>query len=264
MPNPYLQDSANAITQQANNNLFNYQLPQINSGAIAAGGFGGSRHGVVQGLAIGQTNQGISNALANQSYQAWDSDQNRATQQAMQQNAINAQQRLAEMQNQTTRDLGFSGLANQRYGMDQNFGLGVGGLANQRYGMDLNYGVQLGQLGLGARAADTSQYNAETQRGLGWGQLQQQGDMNAFNQQQAGFNSQLAALNALQGWNTNGVNLANQQQQIPLQNLGLLSNIGASIGGQGSSVTQPGASTVGSALGGALTAAQLWKLLSGG
>ena len=46
--------------------------------------------------------------------------------------------------------------------------------------------------------------------------------------------------------------------------LGGLANIGSSIGGQGGSYSQPGASTVGSAMGGALTLAQLYKILNGG
>lgn len=209
--NPYLPQQAQAVTQQANNNLFNYQLPQINSGAIAAGGFGGSRQGIAQGLAIGQTNQGLSSALANMSASAWDADQSRSL---------------------------------------------------QREGMNNQYNLGLGQLGLGARSADTSQFNAETSRGLGYGQLQQQGEQNNFNNQLAGYGAQLQGLNALQNWNNMGLGMANQQQQTPIQNLGLLSNIGASIGGQGSSSTTPGYSSLQGALGGALTAAQLWQLLA--
>lgn len=235
--NPYLQSQADSITNQANQNLMNYQLPSINSGAIAAGGFGGSRQGVAQGLAIGQTNQGISNALAGLYGNAYESDQNRATQQAMQQAQLASNQQIAGMQNQTQRDLGFG-----------NLDLGKTQASN-------SYNLGLGQLGLG-------QYNAETSRGLGYGQLQQQGDQNAFNNQLAGYGAQLQGLNALQNWNSMGLGIANQQQQTPLQNLGLLSGIGTSIGGQGGSMSQPGASTVGSALGGALTLAQLYQLLS--
>lgn len=291
--NPYLPQQAQAITQQATQNLQNNILPGINSGAIAAGGFGGSRQGVAQGLAIGQTNQGITNSLAGLYGNAWESDQNRASQQSMQQAQIAAQQKMAEMQNQTQRDLGFGNLglgytqANNQYGLGLgNLGLGYTQAQNQyTLGQQQNqntaqanqnqYSLGLGNLGLGQmqaqnqyalgnRAADTAQYGAETSRGLGYGQLSQQGDQNAFNNQLAGYNAQLSGLNALQNWNNLGLGWANQQQQTPLQNLGQLSNIGASIGGQGGTVSQPGASVIGSGLGGALTAAQLWKLLSGG
>lgn len=257
MQNPYLPAQAQAITQQATQNLQTNILPGINSGAMMAGGFGGSRQGIAQGLAIGQTNQGITNSLAGLYGNAYAQDQQLQAQRDMQQAQLASNQSIAGMQNQTQRDLGFGGLTNQRYGMDQNFGLGMAGLANQRYGMDQSYDISRGNLGLGL-------YNAETNRGLGYTQLQQQGDQNAFNNQLAGYNAQLSGLNALQNWNNLGLGWANQQQQTPLQNLSQLSNIGASIGGQGGTTSQPGASTVGSALGGALTAAQLWQLLMGG
>lgn len=224
--NPYIQDQANAITQQYNNNLQNNILPSINSGAMMAGGFGGSRQGVAQGLAIGQSQQGLGNSLANLYGNAYEGDQNRNLQSSLQAAQLASNQQIASMND-----------------------------ATQRLGLQNSYNLGLGNLGLG-------QYNAETNRGLGYGQLQMQGDQNAFSNQLAGANFNLNALNALQGWNTNGVNLANQQQQTPLQNLGMLSNIGTTIGGQGASQTTPGASTVGSALGGALTLGQLYQLLN--
>src|SRR5574343_1806986 len=46
MGNPYLGAQANAITQQATQNLQNNIMPGINSGAVAAGGYGGSRQGI--------------------------------------------------------------------------------------------------------------------------------------------------------------------------------------------------------------------------
>lgn len=221
--NPYLPDAANAVTSQVNNNLMNYQLPGINSGAMAAGGFGGSRQGVAQGLAIGQTNQGLSNSLASMSLNAWDSDQNRATQQAMQQAQLTQQQKQFEMGNQT-----------QRYGMDQNYNLGMGGLGLQDKVSDQNFYNQ-------NRSMDLSQY------GLG-ANLAGQGNLGLSNQGQ-------------QLWQ-NG----QQQQQAPWTQLGQFGSLAGQFSGlnQSQSQSTPGASTVGSALGGALTAAQLWKLLRGG
>jgi hypothetical protein len=271
--NPYLSSQADAITNQANNNLMNYQLPSINSGAIAAGGFGGSRHGVAQGLAIGQTNQGITNSLAGLYGNAYGQDQQLQTQRDMQSQSLAAQERMAGQSNQTQRDLGFGNLglgytqANNQYSLgqgnlalgnkqaDQSYGLGLGNLGLGQQQASNNYNLGLGQLGLG-------QYGAETTRGLGYGQLAQQGDQNAFNNQLSGYNAQLNGLNAMQNWNQQGVGMANQQQQLPLQNLGMLSGIGTSIGGQGGTNSQPGPSTFGSAAGGALTLAQLYQLLN--
>jgi hypothetical protein len=57
-----------------------------------------------------------------------------------------------------------------------------------------------------------------------------------------------------------------QQQQAPLNALQAYAQLLGPFTGlnQSNSQTTPGASTVGSALGGALTAAQIWQLLSGG
>jgi hypothetical protein len=63
--NPYLGAQAGAIANTATRNLQNNILPGIDSGAMAAGGYGGSRQGIAQANAIGQTNQDISNATAN-------------------------------------------------------------------------------------------------------------------------------------------------------------------------------------------------------
>ncbi|MDQ5882453.1 MAG: hypothetical protein QG616_2285, partial [Pseudomonadota bacterium] len=69
--NPYLAQMGQGIAQQANQSLMYGALPQVNSGAVAAGGYGGSRQGIAQGLAIGMSNQGVSNALGNLYGQAY-------------------------------------------------------------------------------------------------------------------------------------------------------------------------------------------------
>lgn len=74
--NPYLQGQADAITRTATNNLNRNILPGIGSGAVAAGGYGGSRQGIAEGNAIGQTNQGITDSLANLYGNAYGQNQN--------------------------------------------------------------------------------------------------------------------------------------------------------------------------------------------
>jgi hypothetical protein len=201
MQNPYLPAASQAITNQVNQNLQQNQLPGINSGAIAAGGFGGSRQGIAQGLAIGQTNQGLSNSLANLNFNAWNQDQ---------QNALQSRQ----IDNSYNLGLGNLGLGQMQ--SQQNF------YTNQR-------GQDLQQAGLGANLIQSGN------SGL------QQGGQGLYN---LGLTQQQAPLNALQSYGQmlspfTGLNNSNTQ-------------------------TTPGASTVGSALGGALTAAQIWQLLSGG
>jgi hypothetical protein len=64
---------------------------------------------------------------------------------------------LGKMQN----ELGYSGLANDRYGTDVQQRLGEMGMQNQRYGMDLNQQLGMGQLDLGRN-------QAEHQQGMDW------------------------------------------------------------------------------------------------
>jgi hypothetical protein len=201
MQNPYLPAASQAITNQVNQNLQQNQLPGINSGAIAAGGFGGSRQGIAQGLAIGQTNQGLSNSLANLNFNAWNQDQ---------QNALQSRQ----IDNSYNLGLGNLGLGQMQ--SQQNF------YTNQR-------GQDLQQAGLGANLIQGGN------SGL------QQGGQGLYN---LGLTQQQAPLNALQAY---------AQMLSPFTGLN-----------NSNTQTTPGASTVGSALGGALTAAQIWQLLSGG
>lgn len=210
--NPYLPQQSQAITNQVNQNLQQQQLPGINSGAIAAGGFGGSRQGIAQGLAIGQTNQALGNSLANLNFNAWNQDQ---------QNALQRQQ------------------------IDNSYALGNKSLDN-------SYNLGLGNLGLGQMQAQQGFYTQ--QRGL---------DL-----QQAGLGANLVG-QGNQGLQQGGQGLYNlglTQQQAPLNALQSYAQLLSPFTGLNSSNTQttPGASTLGSALGGALTAAQLWALLGGG
>lgn len=132
--NPYLDSVAGAIGNQFTNVLQDQWLPQIRDQSVAAGGLGGSRAGVAQGLAIDRAGQGLSSALSNLYGGAYE--------------------------NQAGRDL-------QRYGIDTNadlqqqsinnsFQLGQRGLdlgfQNSDYNMfNTNRQLDLSQLGLGAQ-----------------------------------------------------------------------------------------------------------------
>lgn len=246
MPNPYLQGQADAITRTATQNLQNTILPGVNGGAMAAGGYGGARHGIMQGLAIGQTNQGLTDSLANLYGGAYEQDQNRSTQQAMQSAQLASAERTAQMQNQTQRDLGFGGLNNQwglgllNYGLgdkqaDQQFALGQGnlGLGFTQAGNQYDLGRRadalgqqqaaqnfaLGQGGLQNQRYGMDQtyglgmYNAATQRDLG----QQAQNTNAFQAQTSrdlGFtNADINRMQANQGYDIGLRNNALGQQQ---------------------------------------------------
>lgn len=219
--NPYLQAQAGQISQGLTDNLQQRVLPGINSNAIMAGGFGGSRQGIAQGLAIGQNQRAIGDAQTNLYSNAYNTDRN-----------LQSQQQMAQMQNQTQRDLGFGGLNNQRYGMDQNFNLG------------------LGQLGLGAQTANQNFYT--NQRGqdlsaMGLG-------ANLVNSGNTGLTNQGSQL-----WQT-----GQNEMNAPYNPLNQFGSLLGQFSGLNKTTTDstPGASTIGSAMGGAISLAQLWEFLN--
>jgi hypothetical protein len=62
--NPYLQQMGDALVQQNTQNFNRNVMPRIASQAMAAGGYGGSRQGVVEANAMNDLNMGNANALA--------------------------------------------------------------------------------------------------------------------------------------------------------------------------------------------------------
>jgi hypothetical protein len=71
--NPYLDQMAQGITSQMNDNWNRNLEPSIRSGAMAAGGFGGSRQGVVEANGLNDMNRSLGQNLSNlygQDYQA--------------------------------------------------------------------------------------------------------------------------------------------------------------------------------------------------
>lgn len=62
--NPYLQQMGDALTSTMTNNWRRNVQPQIASSAMATGGYGGSRQGVIEANSANDLNQGIGSALA--------------------------------------------------------------------------------------------------------------------------------------------------------------------------------------------------------
>lgn len=62
--NPYLQQMGDALTKTLTNNWQRNVQPQIASSAMATGGYGGSRQGVIEANSANDLNQGIGSALA--------------------------------------------------------------------------------------------------------------------------------------------------------------------------------------------------------
>lgn len=121
--NPYLQQMGNALVQQDTQNLQRNVLPRIGSAAMAAGGYGGSRQGVVESNAISDLNTANANGLASLYGGAYNT---------------NLQYDLGRRNN----DLGYFGAANSyNLGMG-NLGLGYAGLDRQIANDNMSWGQQ--------------------------------------------------------------------------------------------------------------------------
>jgi len=121
--NPYLDQMAQGITQQVTDNWNRNLAPSIRSGAMAAGGFGGSRHGVVEANALKDVNQGLSNSLANLYGSDWTNQQNRN----LQQQSINNSYNLGMANN----NLGYANLDSNNAQFGANYGLQSQNYQNQ-------------------------------------------------------------------------------------------------------------------------------------
>ena len=69
--NPYVQDMMGLNERMLNRNLQENILPGIDSGAVQAGAYGGSRQGIAQGQAIRGTQEAIGNANAQMAMDAY-------------------------------------------------------------------------------------------------------------------------------------------------------------------------------------------------
>ena len=121
--NPYLQQMGDALVQQNTQNLQRTVLPRVSSAAMAAGGYGGSRQGVVESNAISDLNTANANGLASLYGGAYNT---------------NLQYDLGRRNN----DLGYFGAANS-YNMGMgNLGLGYAGLDRQIANDNMSWGQQ--------------------------------------------------------------------------------------------------------------------------
>lgn len=75
--NPYLSQMGDVLTNRVTDNLQRQIMPGIRSNAVAAGGFGGSRQGVVEANAMKDANQTISDALTGAYFQDFTNQMNR-------------------------------------------------------------------------------------------------------------------------------------------------------------------------------------------
>jgi hypothetical protein len=91
--NPYLGQMADDITRRTNENLTRNVLPSIGRAQVAAGGYGNSRHGIAEGLAMAGSQDSLSGNLANLMGSQFNTDRNYGLQSdALDLSAYNANQ----------------------------------------------------------------------------------------------------------------------------------------------------------------------------
>lgn len=124
--NPYLAQMGTVLTNRVTDNLQRQIMPGIRSNAIASGGFGGSRQGVVEANAMRDANQTISDALTGTYFQDFTNQMNRNLQQYGQNQNFYTNQRGQDLaQTQLGANLfqqGNTGLLGQGQGI---YGLGT-------------------------------------------------------------------------------------------------------------------------------------------
>jgi hypothetical protein len=121
--NPFIEQQQRALTDSMTRNLRENVLPGVGNGAQMAGGFGGSRQGVAEALAMSRMNQDLAPALTGLASNAWENSQSRALTSA----GANANYGLNQQQQQSNN---LSNGANLQFGAGQNL-FGTGTNANQ-------------------------------------------------------------------------------------------------------------------------------------
>ncbi len=96
--NPFLDQAIQALQQSSTQNLARNQLPLIRNNAIAAGGLGGSRQGIAEGLAISDLNQTLVNQEAGLRSGQFNQDQTNQLNALIQQGNILGGQQLGQQQ----------------------------------------------------------------------------------------------------------------------------------------------------------------------
>lgn len=145
--NPYLQGAMNSIQSQVTQNLQRNVLPQLGRNSVATGGYGGSRQGIAEGLAMGDAATAATNAMGNLAFQGFNADRNFGlANDALDLNIFNANQGWANQ--------GFNNTLtayDKMLGWNQNYGIGN---ATNAQNTPLNYwqalagtGATLGGLG---------------------------------------------------------------------------------------------------------------------
>ena len=134
--NPYLADMGKVIVDQMQENYTRNQAPLARSGAMAAGGFGGSRQGVVEANGLNDLNRGIGQNLTNLYGTDWTNQQNRN----LQNKSIDNSYDLGIRSN----NLGFANLDSNNQQFGANYGINLLNAQNNwaQQGVQMANGMQ--------------------------------------------------------------------------------------------------------------------------
>ncbi|MFM0102003.1 hypothetical protein PQR01_00445 [Paraburkholderia rhynchosiae] len=242
-------DAYNNSMTNATRNLTQSVLPAINSGAVAAGGYGGSRQGVAQGNAIGQYGTALAQAGSQMGMNNQDAAANAQANTYMQgqSNALSALNNLSNQQ---------YGVASQNASMQQ--GMNLANLQNQQQANLTNSGYQqqagLANSGYQQQAGLT---NAQLQEQTGQANLNSNLSTNSLNSANA-----LGAMSQIGNLTGQVYNYGNAQNAYPYWQTQQVTNMLSpftGLGGQTSQTTPYFTNPVGNAIGGATAGLGLYN-----
>lgn len=198
---PYLDAMAGNITRQVNDNLTENLLPAIRDRSIASGGYGGSRQGVAEGIALGKTQNALSDSLTSLYAGDYTADRSRALQERGMDDSFYLGNRSA--------DLGF-------LNSDRQYDLGRRSADLASLNSDRQYDLGLKSNALGTRTADMNYDLGVRSSDLGFANLDRQiwNDNNSWQLQGANFG--LNALDKAAGWAKDAYQVGSQVQNAPL------------------------------------------------
>lgn len=158
--NPYLSTMAQNIGGQITDNLNRNIMPGVRSEAQAAGGYGGSRQGVVEANIYNDANKQFANAVTGMYYGDYNDQLNRQMQQYQTDSNFDISQGQLALGNKTADNTYNLGLGNLQLGRDtlgQNLNIANMQNATNMYGLNKNAETQIYGYN---KNAETSQYNA--------------------------------------------------------------------------------------------------------
>ena len=170
-----LKNYGDAMTAQTQQGFLQNTMPQLRSGAQAAGQYGGSRQGIAEGVAAGNAATGLATNLASLYSQGYGANVNAGLQQQQLDNSMtlglgNLGVNAANTQN--SYNLGLGNLGVNATQAQNNYNLGLGGLANSNQAQNQNFYTQNRSLDQSGLSLGNQLYNSGVNGQLNLGNAQ--------------------------------------------------------------------------------------------